>query len=180
MDTDFEKTLAMLAGQSAADFDANQLSDADKTIINNAIEVLYSGLSLQQWLSGGTLGQAWLGAMDKLRNAIFAIPVENAATKYVRYATFEHIRKTKIKMTSVAHTNEYIKCPPEKFDTWMEDANTKIQNSMEIIRRKIMEFASDVPRQPTTPSITPQFHEILNTKTIKRQNEYQREHERKK
>ena len=180
MDMEFEKTLAMLSGQSAEDFEASQLSDADKTIINNAIEVLYSGLALQQWLGGVTLGQAWTGAMDALRDTVFAIPVENTATKYTRYATFEHIRKMKIKMTSVAHTNKYINCPPDKFDAWTLDANTKIQNGMDIIRRKIMEFTSGTPRKAVTPSVTPQFHEIINSKTLERQHEHQRERERKK
>ncbi|MBR5154057.1 MAG: hypothetical protein IKW57_04675 [Alphaproteobacteria bacterium] len=173
---DFERTLAMLSGQSAQEFEACQLTDADKAIIDNAIGVLYSGLSLQKWLDGLTLGAAWLAAMDALRDAIFSIPVNNTVTNYVRYATFEHIRKMKIKMTSVAHTNEYIKCPPEKRAVWTEDANTKIQNGMEIIRRKIMDFVpgGNVHRA-ATPSMTPVFREILNTKTMERQHERERE-----
>ena len=175
MDMDFERTLAMLSGQSAQEFEACQLGDADKQIIDNAIEVLYSGLSLQKWLDGLTLGAAWLAAMDALRDAIFAIPINNPATNYVRYAAFEHIRKMKIKMTSVAHTNEYINCPPEKRQQWLDDANTKIQNGMDIIRRKIMDFVpgGNVHRA-ATPSMTPVFREILNTKTMERQHERER------
>ena len=117
-----------------------------------------------------------MAAMDALRDAIFAIPVSNTVTNYVRYATFEHIRKMKIKMTSVAHTNEHIKCPPEKRAAWTEDANTKIQNGMDIIRRKIMDFVpgGNVHRA-ATPSMTPVFREILNTKTMERQHERERE-----
>ena len=96
MDFDFEKTLAMLSGQSAQDFDAVQINDADKTIINNAVEVLFTGISLQQWLTGVQLGVAWTKSFDILRDIVFAIPIENLATKYVRFATFEHIRKMKI------------------------------------------------------------------------------------
>ena len=151
MDFDFEKTLAMLSGQSAQDFDAIQISEADKTIINNAIEVLFTGISLQQWLTGVQLGQAWTNAFDILRDIVFSIPIENHATKYVRFATFEHIRKNKIKMTSVAHTNEYIKCPPEKRDAWNADAESKIQDGLDIIRRKIMEFT---PPSRTTGILT--------------------------
>ena len=178
MDIDFEKTLAMLSGQSAAEFDARQLSDADKQIIDNAIGVLYSGLSLLKWLDGGTLGSAWLAAMDALRDAIFSIPVNNMATNYVRYATFEHIRKMKIKMTSVAHTNEYIKCPPEKRAAWTEDANTKIQNGMDIIRRKIMDWAPGTPQTPMPQSQAPIFHEILNTRIMERERQHEREREK--
>ena len=178
MDFEFEKTLAMLSGQSAQDFDALQISEDDKTIINNAIEVLFTGICLQQWLTGVQLGQAWNKSFDILRDTIFAIPVENLMTKYVRWATFEHIRKTKIKMTSVAHTNEYIKCPDEKRNAWNEDAETKIQNGMEIIRRKIMEFAPGSARYTETPSLTPQFREIFNSRELQHEREREREREK--
>ena len=174
MDTDFEKTLAMLSGQSAHEFDSLQVSDADKTIINNAIEVLFTGISLQQWLGGVQLGVAWTKSFDILRDIVFAIPIENLATKYVRFATFEHIRKMKIKMTATAHTNEYIKCPPEKRDAWNADAESKIQNGLEIIRRKIMEFSPGGARKAATPSMTPRFQEIFNSR------DYEREREREK
>lgn len=179
MDMEFEKTLAMLSGQSAQDFDAIQICDADKTIINNAIEVLFTGISLQQWLTGAQLGQAWVKACDILRDIVFSIPIENHATKYVRWATFEHIRKTKIKMTSVAHTNEYIKCPPDKRDAWMADAETKIQDGTDIIRRKIMEFTPGAAvRKPATPSLTPQFKEIFDSRKYENQREHEREREK--
>lgn len=175
MDFDFEKTLAMLSGQSAQDFDAVQINDADKTIINNAVEVLFTGISLQQWLTGVQLGVAWTKSFDILRDIVFAIPIENLATKYVRFATFEHIRKMKIKMTATAHTNEYIKCPPEKREAWNADAESKIQDGLDIIRRKIMEFApGGMTRTGTTPSTMPQFQEIFNSR------DYEREREREK
>ena len=172
MDVEFEKTLAMLSGQSAQDFDDVQISDADKTIINNAIEVLYTGISLQQWLTGIQLGQAWMNACDILRDIIFAIPIQNPMTRYVQIATFEHIRKTKIKMTSVAHTNECINCPDDKRNAWNADADAKINNGMDIIRRKILEFAPGAPRKAATPALTPQFQEIFRT--------HEREHERER
>ncbi len=175
MDFDFEKTMAMLSGQSAQDFDANQVSDADKTIINNAIELVYSGLALQQWLTNVTLGVAWNQAFDIMRDMIFSVPFENIMTRYVQWATFDHIRKMKIKITSAAHTNEYIKCPPEKRQTWAVDANTKIQNGMEIIKRKISDYNPNAPRVPVTPSMTPVFREILNTREHNRQHERERE-----
>ena len=171
MDFEFEKTLAMLSGQSAQDFDALQISEDDKTIINNAIEVLFTGICLQQWLTGIQLGQAWTKSFDILRDTIFAIPVENLMTRHVRWATFEHIRKAKIKMTAVAHTNEYIKCPDEKRDAWNADAEAKIQNGLEIIRRKILGFAPGAARRATTPSLTPQFREIVYTRDRERERE---------
>lgn len=174
MDTDFEKTLAMLSGQSAQEFDSLQVSDADKTIINNAIEVLFTGISLQQWLRGVQLGEAWNKSFDIIRDTVFAIPVQNLMTKYVQFATFEHIRKTKIKMTSTAHTNEYIKCPDNKRGAWNADAESKIQNGLEIIRRKIMEFSPGGAHKAATPSMTPRFQEIFNSR------DYEREREREK
>lgn len=176
MDTDFEKTLAMLSGQSAQEFDSLQVSDADKTIINNAIEVLFTGISLQQWLGGVQLGEAWNKSFDVIRDMVFSIPVQNLMTKYVQVATFEHIRKIKIKMTSTAHTNEYIKCPNDKRGAWNADAESKIQNGLEIIRRKIMEFSPGATPKNATPGLTPQFHEMFNSRT----NEHEHTRERTK
>ena len=68
MDFDFEKTIAMLDGKSAQDFEANQITDKDREIVAHAIDVLFTGLALREWLGNVTLGVAWLRAMDMLRD----------------------------------------------------------------------------------------------------------------
>ena len=73
MDSSLDKTLALINGQSPSDYEMTQLTDADRAQIENAIDVLFSGLSLRNWLSGGTLGDAWTAALDKLRDIVFSI-----------------------------------------------------------------------------------------------------------
>lgn len=140
MDFDFEKTIAMLDGKSAQDFEANQITDKDREIVAHAIDVLFTGLALREWLGNVTLGVAWLRAMDMLRDTVFSIPVKNLMTDCVRCAAFDYIRKKKMQMTAIAHTNEYIKCPVEKRDAWIVDAENKIADGSEILRRLIMDF----------------------------------------
>ena len=73
MSMDFEKTMAILNGQSVESFMKSQLTEQDKTQIDNAIDVLFSGLSLRNWLGGVKLRDAWTSALDTLRDAIFAV-----------------------------------------------------------------------------------------------------------
>ena len=176
MDKDLEKTLALLAGQSAQDFESAQLSDADKMIINSAIETLYAGLSLQKWLADVSLATAWQNAMDALRDTVVAIPVENSATRYVRWAAFDYIRRMKIKMTTVGHTNEFIKCPAEKRNAWAADADSKINAGIEILRRKILEYESGY-KVPVTPVLNVMAQEVVRSRNVPQQ-EKERERER--
>ena len=93
MDMDFEKTLAMLGGQSPNEFTKSRLQDADRQQIDDAIEILFSGLALQKWLRGGILRDAWESALDVVRATIFEIQINNPATSYAREAVFFHRRK---------------------------------------------------------------------------------------
>ncbi len=140
MDFDFEKTIAMLDGKSAQDFEANQITDKDREIVAHAIDVLFTGLALREWLGNVTLGVAWNRAFDALRDVVFSIPIKNLMTDCVRCAAFDYIRRKKMQMTAIAHTNEYIKCPVEKHGLWMADAENKIADGAEILRRLITEF----------------------------------------
>lgn len=140
MDFDFEKTVAMLDGTSAQDFAANQITDKDREIIAHGIDMLFTGLALREWLGRITLGESWMRAFDALRDIVFSIHVKNLMTDCVRTMAFDYIRKKKIQMTAIAHTNEYIKCPPDKYATWMGSAETKINDGIEILRRIIMDF----------------------------------------
>jgi hypothetical protein len=175
MNMDFEKTMAMINGQSVDTFMQNQLTFQDKAQIDNAIDFLFSGLSLKNWIQGGILSSAWTKALDTLRDMIFAIPQNNPATKYMQAETFRHRQRWHIKIIESRNANEVIRCNAEQREAWMNDANTKIQNSIEILRQKVMAFESDEspvnkPSQKTQVLCTPE-----NTKQINsREYEYER------
>lgn len=175
MNSEFDKTMAMLSGQSIDCFMQNQLTSQDKSQIDNAIEMLFTGLSLNKWLAGGTLGDAWTNALDTLRDAIFAIPYNNPATKYAQAETFRHRQRWHIKIVESRDANEMIKCPDDQRATWQQDANEKIQNSMEILRKKIMEFESGTPRATNTMQNTQRVFAHENVHQIG-----EREHERER
>lgn len=173
---DFEKTIAILNGQSIDDFMDSQLTAQDKAQIDNAIETLFSGLSLKNWLDGNTLGKAWTDALDAVRNIIFAVSYKNPATVYAQSATFKHRAKWQSQIIASRNSQELIRCPDEQRDSWYKNANTKVQNSIEILRQKIMMFESGTPRtsQTSANNITPI---IENTRIIE---EHERERVREK
>jgi hypothetical protein len=174
MDADLDKTLALINGQSPSEYENTQLSESDKAQIDNAIEVLFSGLSLKRWLSDITLGDAWTAALDDLRNMIFAISVDNVASRYARVSIFKHRARWLNKINLTLHVNKKIQCPVEKRSTWLADAETKIQNGYEILYRKIMEFSSATPRKPATPDLVPVFKQVFQEKSS-RNIEHERE-----
>lgn len=58
MDMDFEKTLAILNGESVEDIEVAQLTELDRLQVSNAVDLIFQGLSLQNWLGGGVLRDA--------------------------------------------------------------------------------------------------------------------------
>ena len=150
MNMDFEQTIAMLNGQSIDNFMVSQLTTQDKAQIDNAIDTLFSGLSLKNWLDGGTLGNAWTVALDAVRDIIFATQHKNPATLYAQSATFRHRAKWQSQIIASRNAQEFIRCPDDQRNSWYENANTKIQNSIEILRQKFIAFESSTPRKPTT------------------------------
>ncbi len=169
-DTNFDKMLAMLSGQNASEYISKQLSDADCRQIDNAIDLLFSGVSLRNWLAGGKLGDAWLGALDSVREIIFSISADNAATVYARTSVFNHRKKWQTKIVSSPHFYELIQCPPEKRDLWQQDAETKIQNAMEILKRKVSEMQGDVNQ-----FCSPQPYSNACERVVEKTNEHERE-----
>ena len=164
MDKDFEKTLALLDGQTVDAYIRSQLSDTDKQQIDSAIEILFSGFSLQKWLSGVTLGEAWKMALDLVRDYVFSFTMSNPATTYARTATFQHRKQWMVKIVSALHANEIINCPPEKFSAWQEDASIKIQNGADMLRNVITNFSA--PSAPVKTSASfPTFRTIDMSKT---------------
>lgn len=179
MDSSLDKTLALINGQSPSDYEMTQLTDADRAQIENAIDVLFSGLSLRNWLSGGTLGDAWTAALDKLRDIVFSISVDNVASKYARAITFKHRAKWLNKINLTLHVNEKIQCSDLQRPAWQADAETKIKNGLEILQRKIAEYSTTAPRKPATPDMTPVFKQVFKEKSshsIQRDYEHVREY----
>lgn len=179
MDSDLDKVLALVGGQSPSEYEMAQLKDTDKAQIENAIDVLFSGLSLRNWLSGGTLGDAWTVALDKLRDIVFSISVDNVASKYARAITFKHRTKWLNKINLTLHVNEKIQCSDIQRPTWQADAETKIKNGLEILQRKIAEYSTATPRKPATQDMTPVFKHVFKEKTshsIQRDYEHTREY----
>ena len=172
MSIDFDKTIAMLNGQSIDSFMDSQLTNQDKSQIDNAIETLFSGLSLKNWLDGGTLGNAWTVALDAVRDIIFAVQQKNPATLYAQSATFRHRAKWQSQIIASRTAQEFIRCPDDQRNAWYENANIKIQNSIEILRQKFTAFESGTPRKPIT---NVHQHTNQNMNTIG-----EREHERER
>ena len=71
MTMEFDKTMAILGGQTVDSFLSRQLTERDKTQIRNAIDLLFSGLSLRNWLAGGVLRDAWQNALNIVQNGMF-------------------------------------------------------------------------------------------------------------
>ena len=132
MDMDFAKTLALLNGDTTETFLQQQLSQSDCTQIDNAIDTLFSGLSLQHWLQGETLANSWSKSLDEIRDLVFAIPNQNSATNYARNYIFVHRRKWHVKIVSCHRPNQLINCPAEKYKDWENDAIIKIQTGTEL------------------------------------------------
>ncbi|MEE1110938.1 MAG: hypothetical protein UIH99_01870 [Alphaproteobacteria bacterium] len=148
MSIEFDKTIAMLGGQSVNSYLETQLSERDKTQINNAIELIFSGLSLKNWLDGGTLGEAWSKALDSVREITFAITNKNPAVTYAQAETFRHRTRWKSTIVMSHDATKTIKCPADQRDNWYAQANEKTQNGIEILRNKIAAFESVTPRKP--------------------------------
>ncbi len=180
MDADFAKTMAMLGGQSAQSFDARTITEQDKVIIKNAIEELFAGLSLQQWLGGVTLQDAWSQAFDKMRDMTFAISTVNAMTRHVWRAVFDFIRIKRSQLITVQHPKECLNCQPEQRIAWTSEAESKIHNSIEIIKQKITAFgdggtqATETQKQFRIPA-QQQIHDHIKKQEKEREMERVRE-----
>lgn len=163
MSMEFDKTMAIISGQSVESFMKSQLTEQDKTQIDNAIDVLFSGLSLQNWLGGVKLCEAWTSALDTLRDSIFAVSYNNPATLYARQSVFYHRNRWKSQIIASHNANNTIQCPDSERDAWQKSAEAKIQNGIEILRQKFSEFESDAPRKSNVQQNNIQTPEIVRT-----------------
>ena len=165
MDLDFEKTMAMLNGESADNIELAQLTELDRVQITNALDLIFQGLSLRNWLAGGVLRDAWQNALDQLREYVFSISTNNAATLCARQVTFEMRTTWTEKMRTAPRTNMLIQCPDDKRDEWSNNAEFKIQHGVDLLMQKINGFATGTPHAPKMPAINmPTFRQIFDSR----------------
>lgn len=175
MDAGLDKALALISGKSISEYESSQMTDTDRMQINNAIDILFSGLSLKCWLSGSTLADAWTVALDELRNMVFAISVDNVANQYARAITFKHRAKWQNKINLALYGNKKIECSASQRPVWMADAESKIQNGYDILRKKIIGFSSTTLQKSAAQDLTPAFKTMFKEKSAN-SIEYEREH----
>ena len=143
MDSQFEKMVSMLSGINTKEYMNNQLSDLEKKQIESAIDLMFNGMAQRNWINGGTLSDAWLNALDTVRETVFTFTQTNAATQYARNATFNHRKIWRSTAIASLEGNRTLNCPPEKREAWINDANTKIQNAYEILEKIIVNFGTN-------------------------------------
>ncbi len=178
MDIDFEKTMAMLSGESSENIELMQLTDMDRIQITNALDTIFQGLSLRNWLAGGVLRDAWQNALNQLRDYVFAIPVNNAATMFARQVVFDMRTTWDEKMRTAPRTNMPIQCPADKKSEWERNADTKIQNGTDLLMQKINNFVPGTPnslKSATSQTISPTFQNLFDSRIDhERQNIHER------
>ena len=168
MDIQFEKTLAILAGETAENFELKALDNTERTHIKNALAMMFQGYSLQEWLGGCTLGESWKKALTAVRNTVFEISTINTATQFARQQTFTMQVEWLQKLTTAAHTNTLIQCPDDKRGEWTADAKLKITTGMEMLLTIINSFASgtaNAKKAPVDNVQTPIFQQIFDSRT---------------
>lgn len=168
---DFETTMAMIGDKNPTEFRVDSVSDADRAKIDNGLEMVFSGLTLLAWLDGERLGDAWRGALDKMRPIGFDITKPNAAVLYLRQANIRHRQTWTNKIVSSRNASDFINCPADQTDVWRERGNNQLRDGMELIRQTIAKF-------------TPVYHApkktILNTNVHSAEHTYEYERVRKK
>jgi len=134
MNFDFEKLMAKVSGENTEDFSKRIISDSDKKYINFAIDQMFIGLSLLEWMKHVTLADAWRVSLDIVRDYVFSMIGQSYILDYMRRSVFDHRQQIVKKLTDSPHTNEYIQYPPEQFPELEKSANEKIKNAIDILQ----------------------------------------------
>ena len=176
MDMDFEKTLAILNGESVDNLELNQITEIDRIQVTNALELIFQGLSLRNWLAGGILRDAWQNALDQLREWVFSIQTINPITVFARSVTFEMRTTWTEKMRTAPRTNMLIQCTDEQRIEWSNNADVKIQNGTELLMKKINGYITGTPNEAkqTIAAQAPTFQQIFDSR-IREENQRVRE-----
>lgn len=178
MDMDFEKTLAILNGESVEDIEVAQLTELDRLQVSNAVDLIFQGLSLQNWLGGGVLRDAWQNALDQLRDMVFSIEVINPVTLYARNVTFEMRTMWTEKMRTAPHTNMAIQCNDAQRADWADSAKFKIQTGTNLLMKKINDFNAGTSNtvKNTVSGHVPTFQQMFDSR-MEQENQRVRERE---
>jgi hypothetical protein len=142
MNTNLDKIMAVISGKNRDDFDLGQISDADKGQLVYALDMLFSGLTLVNWLGGGKLFDAWRQSIEQMRAMIFEIKEANPVVLYLRRCVFDSNANWIKIINKSDNSNEVIQCPAESYDEWMAHAHAQISEAISIIRHKIEAFAA--------------------------------------
>jgi hypothetical protein len=170
MDFDTEKLLAKVSGKNVENFSDCIISDATKAQVDFAFNQMFSGLSLLQWMRGGTLRDSWNSALDKIRDFIFSLEDRNYLTDYLYHAVFD-FRKNIIKTVFPSvHANEYCNCPIQKQTELEVDAEQKVKQGIDIIRSLLSD-----PKKCCANEQKNILKVYTNQKTQERENNHERE-----
>lgn len=150
MNNELEKRLAMISGKSPDEYDVQLLSDIDRQQITDAIEMLFSGLTLSSWLTGGTLGKAWRDGYNYIRDFVYKMPSDNSVVVYLKQITVSYLSRWDFMIVSSNNFNDLIKCPDDQKEEWNARANWQINEGQNIILTKIAKFKAGgvAPKQP--------------------------------
>jgi hypothetical protein len=151
MNNELEKNLALISGKTPDEIAANQLSDIDRAQMSNALDTLFSGLTLSNWLNGGGLGDAWNISLDQLRKMIYEITDVNPAVVCLRQLAAEHRIKWQKTIASGVNFNEHLNCSAGGRKEYAAHAQGQIDEGMSVLRQKISEFDSDAPGKANSP-----------------------------
>lgn len=139
MDFEIDKILAKVSGKNVENFSNCIISDTVKAQIDFAFNQMFSGLSVLQWIDGGTLSEAWTVALDKMRDFVFSLSDKNYVTDYLYHAVFDFKKNIVKTVFPSVHANEYCNCPVQQQKELKTDANQKVKQGMDIIMSLVSE-----------------------------------------
>ena len=173
MNFEFEKLMAKVSGENTENFAKRVLSESDKHQIGFALNQMFVGLSLLEWMKHVTLANAWRASLDKMRDFVFSIDGQNYVLEYLRAAVFEHRQKMQKLFTDSLYANEYIHYPTEQFPELKKSAYEKIQNALEILKN-ILSNPNDTKTEKTPENIDVQILQRFNEREHNREHEHER------
>jgi hypothetical protein len=173
MDTNLQKMMSVISGKSRDEFELGHVSDTDKKQLLYALETLFSGLTLLNWLDGGRLLDAWKKSLNQMRAMIFEIKETNPVVMFLRLSVFDSNASWIKTMTQSDSSNELIQCPENGRDEWKKHADTQITEAVSIIRQKIDDFTYGQPKLPTKNQEVVQnmAHEMLEKERAQQRDE---------
>jgi len=174
MDFELEKIMAKVSGENVENFAVRVIGQHEKSQIDFALNQIFSGLSVLEWMKKMTLGDAWNRALDKMRDFIFSISEKNYIVDYLRVAVFEHRNQMLRTLSSSMHINEYIQYSSEQQPELEAGARRKIKNGIDIIQNLLSGAANPIQHTEQSKTdddslILQQCHERQNTKEHERE-----------